>query len=284
MRIALGCLLGLLAGAGSVAALSASGGPANAQTAPGQAAAPSFAVPGAASSVPRVQYFAGDVIAPLEKGLPLASKDPRNFEGIWASLGHPTNIEGGPPPYQPSIQAEIARLRALEAAGTPEARKNSLCRPNGPFTVSGNQFPTQILQRQEKMLFIAEEGRTIWDIDMTGQSTSDTTLAYGGHSAGHWEGNTLVIESKGHTPRVPTPFSAGNTDKLHLISKITRHNTGDPLNGERLVIYQTIDDPGIYTKPWTAVSVARWRPDMQVLEFNCEESSDDEVNRGLTVK
>lgn len=284
MRIASGCLLGLLLGTAGVVALSASGGLANAQTPDTQAAPPSFAVPGADSSVPRVLYFSGDVITPLEKGLPLPPKDPRNFEGNWASLGHPTNVDGGPAPYQPAIQAEMARLKQLDVAGAPEVRKNTLCRPNGPFAVSGNQFPTQILQRREKMLFIAEEGRTIWDIDLSGPPSSDAAPAYGGHSLGHWEGDTLVIESKGHKARLPTSFLAGNTDKLRLISKITRQNTGDPLNGERLVIYQTIDDPGTYTKPWTAVSVARWRPDMQVLEFNCEESSDDEVNRGLTVK
>jgi len=272
VRIVLGCLLGLCVGAGAVGDASA------------QPAMSSFPIPGAASSAPRIPYFSGDVITPLEAGLPLPSKNPRNFEGTWASLGHPINADGTPPPYRPDILAEMTRLRKLNDAGMPEVAKNTLCRPNGPIAMTGNQFPTQILQRPEKILFLAEEGRTIWEVDMSGRPSSDTKLAYGGHNVGHWEGNTLVIESKGHKPHIPSIFSAGNSDKLHIVTRITRANTGDPLNDERLVIYQTIDDPGVYTKPWTAVNVARWRPDMQVLEFNCEESSDEDVSRGLTVK
>lgn len=234
--------------------------------------------------VPKVVYVAGDVIGPLPPGMPLPPKDPRNFEGNWASLGFPVNVEGGPPPLRPEILAEMKRLKGSDEAGAPEVAKNTLCRPNGPLTFWGNQFPTQILQNAEKMLVIAEEGRTIWDIDLTGRRPVDPTLTYGGRSVGHWEGNTLVIESTGHRARPPSIFSAGNSDKLRLVTRITRANIGDPLNGERLVIRQTIDDPGVYAKTWTSVSTTRWRPDMQVMDFNCEESDDSEVTRGLVVK
>lgn len=234
--------------------------------------------------VPPITYVPGDNLDPLPKGAPLPPSDPRIFEGIWASLGHEVNVDGSPPPYRPEIRAEMERLRKLDNAGTPVIAKNRLCRPKGPFVMDGNQFPTQFLQRSDKMLVLAEEGRTVYDLRIGGKHPPNVELTYGGDSVAHWEGNMLVIDSIGHKERLPAGPLAGNSTRLHLVTRLVRANTGDPLNGERLLMYRTFDDPGVYTKPWTGVSVMRWRPDLQVLDFNCEESSEDEINEGLDLE
>jgi hypothetical protein len=78
-------------------------------------------------------------------------------------------------------------------------------------------------------------------------------------------------------------FGGANSSALHVVTRIARANTGDPRNGDRLVISRTIEDPRIYSQPWTQIGVARWRPDLDMLEFNCEESPPDVAAEGLTV-
>lgn len=120
---------------------------------------------------------------------------------------------------------------------------------------------------------------------MVDRHPADSKPTYRGDSIAHWEGDTLVIDSVAHRAKLPTTFSAGNSTQLHMVTRITRASTGvDPINGARLVIQRTIDDPGVYTRPWTTVAVARWRPDLQMMDFNCEESSDDIISKGLTVE
>jgi len=237
--------------------------------------------------VPPLQLRAGDVIAPLPAGSPLPSGDPRDLEGIWAGLGATLTTDGKPIPYLPAVQAEMNRRRSMDVAGTPIVDKGALCRPPGSVAVTGNQFPTLIIQRPDKIVILAEENRGIWPIYMNAPHPKNFRPSYTGHSVGHWEGNTLVIDSIGFNGK---PTSAGgamgvrNSSSLHMVTRITRANTGDKLNGDVLVIERTYEDPEVYQRPWSERNRARWRPDMSVLEFNCEESDPALVSSGLTVQ
>jgi hypothetical protein len=147
--------------------------------------------------VPPLQLRPGDVIAPLPAGSPLPSGDPRDLEGVWAGVGATLITDGQPIPYLPAVQAEMNRRRSLDVAGTPIVDKGALCRPPGSVAVTGNQFPTLIIQRPDKIVILAEENRGIWPIYMNAQHPKDLRPSFAGHSVGHWEGNTLVVDSIG---------------------------------------------------------------------------------------
>lgn len=230
----------------------------------------------------------GDVIAPLPPGSPAPPADPRNFEGTWAGIGSPVTTDGLPVPYLPKVQAQLERRKEKEMRGEPVVDKGSLCRPPGAVTVTGNQFPTLILQRPDKMLFIAEENRGVWPIYMNAHHPQNLEPSYTGHNVGRWEGNTLVIDSVGFNGKPNSAWGAMGppmSAKLHIITRITRARTGDDaVNSARLVIARTFDDPQVFRHPYTVVSVARWRPDLEMLEFNCEESPQDLTSDGLVVQ
>ena len=63
-----------------------------------------------------------------------------------------------------------------------------------------------------------------------------------GDSRGHWEGDTLVVDTTNYKPR---SFMTVSSEKLHVIERFTR--TGP----ESLKYEITIDDPGTWTKPWS---------------------------------
>ena len=108
-----------------------------------------------------------------------------------------------------------------------------------------------------------------------------------GWSNGRWDGDTLVIDSKGFmgstisaldgegTIHVRFLDRAGNyhTDGLHVVERIRR--TGP----DHLLYQATIEDPNVYTRPWT-ISMPLYRrvePNMQLGEFKCEEFVGDLV-------
>jgi hypothetical protein len=84
-----------------------------------------------------------------------------------------------------------------------------------------------------------------------------------GDSRGHWEGDTLVVDTTNYKPGV---FMNVSTDKLHVVERYTR--TGpDSLKWEI-----TIDDPGAWTKPWSAMIPLRHSRDA-MYEYACQEGN-----------
>jgi hypothetical protein len=103
----------------------------------------------------------------------------------------------------------------------------------------------------------------------TGDDLRPTFL---GHSIGHWEGDTLVIDSVGFNEKQWFGGSYPMTDKLHLIERISRPNL-------KTLSYEfTIDDPGAYTQPWsgkwtiTDKTASSWLADSEMFEYICQDS------------
>jgi hypothetical protein len=118
---------------------------------------------------------------------------------------------------------------------------------------------------------------TIYIIDQAGPQTfhaiymdgrphpKNLTPSYYGHSVGHWEGDTLVVDSVGFNERFwMERQGAPHTDQLHLIERFTR------LDSNNIKIEVTIDDPGAYTKTWTTGFFMRWTADDETLEYICQ--------------
>lgn len=90
---------------------------------------------------------------------------------------------------------------------------------------------------------------------------------YYGHGVGQWEGDTLVIDTKGFHDR--SWFSNGglpHTPQLHLIERFTRPD----LNTLRYEV--TIDDPGAYTRPWTSSWTLHWIAGAELPTYYCQDN------------
>ena len=99
------------------------------------------------------------------------------------------------------------------------------------------------------------------------QGDDDNPLYYG-RSVGKWEGDTLVLDVKGFNEKFW--FSNGglpHTQQLQLTEKYTRTDF-DTLKYE-----VTVDDPGAYTRTWTAASwTMKWVPDQDPPEYFCQDN------------
>jgi hypothetical protein len=84
-----------------------------------------------------------------------------------------------------------------------------------------------------------------------------------GDSVGHWEGNTLVVDTTNFTDK--TNFR-GSGENLHLVERFTR------VDADTLLYRFTVDDPGSFTRPWTA-EILSAKAGGPIFEFACHEGN-----------
>ena len=133
-----------------------------------------------------------------------------------------------------------------------------------PQLVAGYQSYYQIVQTSNSVVIMTEMIHDARVIPLDGRPHLPANIqTWMGDARGHWEGDTLVVDSTNFQPGV---FRNVSTEKLHVIERFTR--TGP----DTLQWQVTIDDPGAWTKPWTAMIPLR--PSKKaVFEYACHEGN-----------
>ena len=104
---------------------------------------------------------------------------------------------------------------------------------------------------------------------MEPRHTSERPIrGYNGDARGRWEGNTLVVDTTNFSDK--TNFR-GSRETLHIIERFTRD--ADGINYE-----VTVDDPTVWTKPWTAALTLAKQPDDTLFEYACHEGNNSMRN------
>jgi hypothetical protein len=142
------------------------------------------------------------------------------------------------------------------------------CFPPGMPYIYIQLFPMQIVQTPKEVIEIFEYDHIVRYIFTDGRPhPADVTPTYNGHSIGHWEGDTLVVDTVGLNgkiwlDRVGHPES----DQMHIVERIHR------VDDKTLQVDLTFDDPKAYVKPWTAMVRFGLRPSWDILEHVCEDN------------
>jgi len=146
------------------------------------------------------------------------------------------------------------------------------CLPPGIPRMMATPFPFQIYQLPDRVIFLFEGGAHIFRIVyMDGRShPKDPQPTFMGDAIGHWEEDTLVVDTVGFNDgtwldQVGHPHS----DALHVIERYTRKDT------LTLHYEATIDDPKMYTSPFTFTVTELLQPDTDILESVCNENEKD---------
>jgi len=108
---------------------------------------------------------------------------------------------------------------------------------------------------------------------------SDKIRQFPGDSRGHWEGDTLVVESKNFTDK--TRFQ-GSSENLHVVERFTR------VAPDRILYEFTVDDPASWTSPWSA-EIPMVKTEGPMFEYACHEGNYDvrhllEIYRNLEIQ
>src|SRR5580658_1017130 len=155
----------------------------------------------------------------------------------------------------------------------PEAR----CLPVGVPRFMFDPYPFQIIQTNNQVLFVFEGDNYLWrivNIQPAGSAhPKNLKPTWLGDAVGHYEGDTLVVDVTGFNGLAWLDQAGHATsDKLHLTERYTRT---DSLT---LKYEVTIEDPGAYSKPWTATNTVRWRPGLELMENICQEDEKSSIH------
>jgi hypothetical protein len=156
------------------------------------------------------------------------------------------------------------------------------CLPGGPLRITGG-FAWRLVQHptvNAKYIFMLQEGNahTYRQIFMDGRKHPvDPSPTWYGHSIGHWEGPTLVVDTIGLNDKFWLDGSGiQHTEQLHLVERWTRTNY---TTLEREV---TIEDKGAFTRPFTVKYTARLgTPESEILEYICIENNQYGLSQGI---
>ena len=175
--------------------------------------------------------------------------------------------DGDEIPYRPEALAARNENRANLLAGDPAIKCYLPGVPRGMYM----PFPVQIIQSQQHIMIVHEFAGAIRTIYMDNhvEAPADSWM---GWSNGHWDGDTLVVDTTGFNGMTWFDRSGNfHSDALHVVERITARSP------ETLLYEVTIEDPNVFTRPWQ-MSMPLYRrveENAQLLEFRCVEFVED---------
>jgi hypothetical protein len=159
----------------------------------------------------------------------------------------------------------MKKRRADNSKDNPDAH----CLPMGFLQFHNHPEPRKIIQTPGVVVIIYEANHGLRQIFTDGRKLpgkDDVEPWYYGYSVGHWEGDTLVVETTGFTDLQWLDVRGSPlTDAAKVTERFRRPNYGS------LEIEITVDDPKAYTKPWTVKVNQRIMLDTELIEFICED-------------
>jgi hypothetical protein len=170
-------------------------------------------------------------------------------------------------PFQPWA-AELHRQRV---ASNSEDNPDAHCLPLGVMQLHTHGQPRKMIQTPGAIAIIYEANSGLRQIFTDGRPLpKDAEPWWYGYSVGHWDKDTLVVESNnfrdlGWLDVEGSPL----TESGRILERFRRPDYG------HLEIEVTIDDPKAYTKPWTVTVYQRLLPDTELIEFVCQENERD---------
>jgi hypothetical protein len=211
----------------------------------------------------------------FEDGTPILGSTATSI-GFW-DRGSGSMVGGAsyPPaasiPFKPWAKALYDYRQETLAKDDPHVR----CAPPGGPRQFAVPFGLQIVQapHMQRIYFLSGGSTRPWrEIFMDGRSHPDyLNPTYFGHSIGHWEGDTLVIDTVGFNERFWLHRDGfPHTESLHLIERISRPSHG-------VLHYEvTIDDPQAYTASWSTSWDKLWSDEEELIEYFCQDNNIDQ--------
>ena len=135
-----------------------------------------------------------------------------------------------------------------------------------PPVSTGYNNTYQILQTPDYVAILVENIHDVRIIPLDGRPPLDERIRqWNGDSRGHWEGETLVVETGNFSDKTEHRFPSSKN--LRAVERFTRVDD-NTIHNEF-----TIEDPATYTKPWTAVRSMPRLNDYQIYEYACHEGN-----------
>lgn len=181
--------------------------------------------------------------------------------GVWV-----VQRGGGPPRDNAPLKADIAARLKAQGPVRADSLGSATCTPTeGPFERTGQFF----YSNSSIFIMADDDYLSVRRIYMDGRDHGDPDPTYFGHSIGHWEGDTLVVDTVGFLPEVWVAMRVPGNGATHAIERF-RLTGADEL--EHSV---TLVNPEVFTSPYTTTEHLKRRRDIEVQEAFCSQNNRD---------
>ena len=183
---------------------------------------------------------------------------------------------------KPEYAKPYEARRALEAdsikRGEQLASGAVQCVPYGmPTMMSVASYPAEFIQTPKQITIVTEafsEVRRVY-MNVPQEKIDDVAPGFYGRSVGHWDGDTLVIDTIGIKPAIPGYRGMPHSDKMHITERIRL------VGPDNLHDQITIEDPVVLEKPVTYTLPYRRLPNYEMVEFVCENNREYVDEKGV---
>jgi len=181
---------------------------------------------------------------------------------LGGNLGR--NLPGGSLPYKPEVAKLVAARHADDSRDDPHVR----CLPDNPPRAWTLPHLTKALHSPKLLALLYEVNAMYRQVFIDGRPfPADMNPTWNGYSVGHWEGDTLVVETRGFRDDLwIDTWGSPMSDVAKMTERIRRPNFGT------LEIELTVDDPKNYTKPFTVTLAQDFEPDTELVDEFCLEA------------
>ena len=196
----------------------------------------------------------GAILDPLARGMP-------------GNKGRPMPELSAFPPYNAAYQARYDKITADLRAGVKLTDGSAHCLPQGMPRMMVIGYPIDIIVQPTRVVMLFEPGMQRRIIHTDGRkhtSPDDLDPSFSGESIGHWDGDTLVVDTVGIREDLMFDYSfAPHSDVLHIVERISR--VGDTLEDA-----MTLEDAKAFTRPWQIKRTYKLQPTWEIKEYVCE--------------
>ena len=188
---------------------------------------------------------------------PPAPPSPKDFTGVWSRTS--SGLARVTLDYTPAAQAVVDAYHYLD---DPSLR----CVSPGLVRISGWPYPLEIVQNDTQVTILYESYHEVRRIFLDGRGYPETLPHRAmGYSLGHWEGSTLVVETKMLTPGYVDLAGQPLSENSRVVERMSLSDDGQVLRSEL-----TLHDPENYKRPVTRHRSWRREPNLMILEYDCD--------------
>ncbi|HXJ00912.1 MAG TPA: hypothetical protein VNH44_06800 [Micropepsaceae bacterium] len=223
-----------------------------------------------------------------------------DLSGLWARTGEPMfepipgATEGKPvarlevnskdaeeimagnwdnPILQPWARDIVKKNADSEVALKHVYQADDSCWPVTVPAILNMREAVQFLQSKDRITILYQRDHQIRRVWLNRKHSTKVTPSWYGESVGHYEGDTLVVDTigvKAHAMSFVDPFGTPHTDKLHIVE---RYRPIKDDKGKGVAVQIRVEDPGTFTGPWVGQLTYRPNRAPALEEVICEENN-----------
>jgi hypothetical protein len=196
--------------------------------------------------------------------LAVPGDDPRGFSKYFLNVF--ADVRNEDVPIKPDVLPIFLERAKTQGKDNP----TSHCLPAGVPMGDLLPLPRRFIQLPDLLVILYEGVNPQRMIYLDGRTHVLELPAWLGYSVGRWEGDTLVVDTRGFNDRTwMDAFGHPRTEAMRIVERFTRPDFG------HIDVEMTFDDPGAYTKPFSIRFRQTLTPDTDVIEYVCNENEKD---------